>query len=312
MPHIYDFDLSRTLSYIPKVSSEPYLPVDFVQSFKNVESRGIHEGRTVDPQLIAQEQIDIAFHAIGFDSLLTINEQICPRFILEYFREIKIKRNQDNSISFRAWVGSYRFSLSLKEFAQILEIPCQGQCAYSYKLELNSLVENREEEGPYLSYIPSQTELISLLCNSPDVLCPKRIRIRELRRNLQPMAIILRENALSIGRDREYLPACCAHMLYCILTRQPYNLSYLFAMRIMHFHEHGLSMPYGMFLTRLYRYFIYKYPYLQGPQYHLVDHVLEPINESHISSFLKREKTPIDDLLKERMSSSAVKRIWED
>ena len=84
-------------------------------------------------------------------------------------------------------------------------------------------------------------------------------------------------------------------------------------MRIMHFQDNGFkSIPYGMFFTRLYKYFINTYPYIQDSQYHLVDHVLEPINESHISSFLKHVKTPIDDMPKERMSSSAVQRIWED
>ena len=39
-----------------------------------------------------------------------------------------------------------------------------------------------------------------------------------------------------------------------------------------------------MFLTRLYHYIMKFHPYLRGPHYSLLNPVMEPINESHISS----------------------------
>jgi hypothetical protein len=230
MPHIFDYDLHRTHSYIPKISLEPYLLLDSVQSFRDVESRYIHEGRIIDHLYVAQEHIERALQPIGLDCLLTINEHICPRFILEFFREIKVKRIHDNSIHLTFSISHYSFALPLEEFAQILGIPCHGKCAYSEDHELNSLFEELECEGPYVTYIPSQTELINSLCNSFDTFYPNKIHVCELSQFLQPMAVILRENALDLVKDSNCIPSCVAHMLYCILTRQPYNLAYLFAM----------------------------------------------------------------------------------
>ena len=296
MPHIFDYDLHRTHSYIPKISLEPYLPPDFVESFRTLESRYIHEGRAIDPSYVVEENLSTNFQIIGLESLLTLNESICPRFVLEFFSVVKIKRDQNYSIHLRCRIGRYEFHVSLEQFAQILNIPCHGQCAYSEETDLTSLMESGEDHGPYKSYIPTPTELINVLCNSPDVLYPNRIRTCELRYYLQPMAVILRENALSLVKDRECIPASVAHMLYCIITRQQYNLAYLFAMRIMHLKDDSnKSMPYGMLLTRLFNYFMETYPHLQDNQYHMVNRVMEPITESRITSFLRPERFRLED-----------------
>ena len=109
------------------------------------------------------------------------------------------------------------------------------------------------------------------------------------------MAVVLRENALSLVKYRECISASVAHMLYCIITRQQYNLSYLFAMRIMHLKDgSNKSMPYGMFLTRLFNHFMETYPHLQNNQYHMVNRVMEPITESRVTSFLQPERFRLD------------------
>lgn len=117
MPHIFDYDLHLTHSYIPKIFLKPYLPPEFVEGFRDLESCYIHEGRTIDPLYVAQENIDRAFQAINLGSLLTINEFIFPRFILEFFSEIKIKQDQNYSLHLRCSIGFYGFHVSLEEFA---------------------------------------------------------------------------------------------------------------------------------------------------------------------------------------------------
>ena len=105
----------------------------------------------------------------------------------------------------------------------------------------------------------------------------------EVCEELIPWAIILKENVLGLKGIREQLPACCAHMMYCLHTQQPYNLAYFFARRITHLKGNSTKLiPYGMFLTRLYHYIMNFHPYLRGPQYTLFDPVMEPINEFHV------------------------------
>ena len=72
IPHMYGFYNLITNNCIPRILLEPYLPPKCVQSFKDLESRYIHEGWTVDPSLVAHEHIDRAFRTIGFENLLTI------------------------------------------------------------------------------------------------------------------------------------------------------------------------------------------------------------------------------------------------
>ena len=79
---------------------------------------------------------------------------------------------------------------------------------------------------------------------------------------------LIRENAFGTGGHRDHLPACLAHMLYCIVSEQRYNLAYLFIKRI----ECARStpkanLPYGMFLTRLYRHVMENYSDLDSSIY---------------------------------------------
>ena len=65
---------------------------------------------------------------------------------------------------------------------------------------------------------------------------------------------LIRENAFGTGGHRDHLPACLAHMLYCIVAEKPYNLAYFFIKRIECARKTPkANLPYGMFLTRLYR-----------------------------------------------------------
>ena len=86
MSHIYDFDHLNTYSYAPRISLEPTTPGSHIRPYVNVETRRFHEGRVVDPSLGFDEDINTTFRVIGFDCLLHINEKICPRFVIEFFR----------------------------------------------------------------------------------------------------------------------------------------------------------------------------------------------------------------------------------
>ena len=117
----------------------------------------------------------------------------------------------------------------------------------------------------------------------------------ELRCFLQPMAVILRENVLSLVGNHEYLPTSCAHLLYCIVLHQSFNLTYFFAKRIIHAKDkRNKLIPCGMFLTRLYHYYMNSHQYLRSRAFTLVNRVMEPFSESHMVSFLNLENEPYD------------------
>nr|GEU31908.1 retrovirus-related Pol polyprotein from transposon TNT 1-94 [Tanacetum cinerariifolium] len=43
---------------------------------------------------------------------------------------------------------------------------------------------------------------------------------------------LIRENVFKLGEHQDRLPACLAHMLYCVVSKEQYNLAYFFVKRI--------------------------------------------------------------------------------
>ncbi|GJT47493.1 zf-CCHC domain-containing protein [Tanacetum coccineum] len=63
------------------------------------------------------------------------------------------------------------------------------------------------------------------------------------------------------------LLACLAHMLDCVIAEEQYNLAYFFVKRIQCARATPTAnLPYGMFLTRLYRHVMETYPHLDLKQ----------------------------------------------
>ncbi|GKA74950.1 hypothetical protein Tco_0781328 [Tanacetum coccineum] len=110
------------------------------------------------------------------------------------------------------------------------------------------------------------------------ILTPNQILTKELRQDIKRWEELIRENVFRLGGHQDHLPACLTHMLYYIVAEEQYNLAYFFAKRI----EWASATPttnllYGMFLTRLFRYVMEHYPYLDNSIYNVVDRVMRPL-----------------------------------
>ncbi|GJR84602.1 hypothetical protein Tco_0155387 [Tanacetum coccineum] len=55
------------------------------------------------------------------------------------------------------------FSYSLEEFAQILNIPCEGACIFTDKWSLDELEYGVPTDGPYQTNPPSPDDIISYI-----------------------------------------------------------------------------------------------------------------------------------------------------
>ncbi|GJZ01827.1 hypothetical protein Tco_0519788 [Tanacetum coccineum] len=89
MPSEYQQDYKKTRAYAPKIYNDPNMSDTLRDIYRTLESRYVHEGRTIDPSFYNDLSDDSVakFTAIGFDCLLSLDEQICPRqpFNLAYF-----------------------------------------------------------------------------------------------------------------------------------------------------------------------------------------------------------------------------------
>nr|GEZ70207.1 ribosomal protein L7Ae/L30e/S12e/Gadd45 [Tanacetum cinerariifolium]GEZ79720.1 ribosomal protein L7Ae/L30e/S12e/Gadd45 [Tanacetum cinerariifolium] len=105
-----------------------------------------------------------------------------------------------------------------------------------------------------------------------------QILTKELSPDIKQWEVLIRENMFGLGGHRDRLLACLAHMLYCVISEEQYNLAYFFVERIECARATPTAnLPYGIFLTRLYRYVMEAYPYLDNGIYDIVERVMRPL-----------------------------------
>ncbi|GJR64945.1 hypothetical protein Tco_0011010 [Tanacetum coccineum] len=235
--------------------------------YRALESRYVHEGRTIDPSFYSDLSDDSVakFEAIGFDCLLSLDEQICPRFIFEFYKTFKLERDSNNHFSIQFIINNHHFNLSLAQFAELTHLPNQGICIYSDAWSLDELEKTLEQIEPYNSRLPALNDIRNLIHrrtvhekvdkegNTIHKL-PNQIETNELFEHLRPCELVIRENVYSAIGNRDHTQAVIALMLYCLQSGQPFNLAYFIIRRMYFFRDRqDKILPYGMILTRLFK-----------------------------------------------------------
>ncbi|GJY95659.1 retrovirus-related pol polyprotein from transposon TNT 1-94 [Tanacetum coccineum] len=98
---------------------------------------------------------------VEFECLLEISDQICPRFILEFYSQYQINYSDKGEMFIEFVIQNQFFSYSLEEFAQILDIPCEGACVFTDKWSLDELAYGVPTDGPYQTNPHSPDDIIS-------------------------------------------------------------------------------------------------------------------------------------------------------
>ncbi|GJZ77961.1 zf-CCHC domain-containing protein [Tanacetum coccineum] len=93
---------------------------------------------------------------------------------------------------------------------------------------------------------------------------------------------IIHENVFYLGGNRDHVPACLFHMLYCIATSTKYNLAFYVAKRMeLVMKQARLILLYGMLLTHLFDHVMSNNLELSNDQYVLYDRVMYPLAAQH-------------------------------
>ncbi|GKD44923.1 hypothetical protein Tco_1269568 [Tanacetum coccineum] len=150
------------------------------------------------------------------------------------------------------------FSYSLEEFAQILDIPCEGACVFTDKWSLDELAYGVPTDGPYQTNPPSPDDIISSIRIDREGQVTRirheeeidvhdhQILTREIVPTLKPLEEIIRENVFCLGGNRDHVPACLCYMLYCVVHSEKFNLAYYMAKRMEWVtKQKRLILPYG-------------------------------------------------------------------
>ncbi|GJW90033.1 hypothetical protein Tco_0167586 [Tanacetum coccineum] len=233
--------------------------------------------------------IHAKFGLIGFDCLLNINEQIIPRFVLEFYSQLTFDYNSEGHFVVNFVIQSKPFFLTLEEFDQILKIPFKGQMSHIDMWLLEYLSITAPSKGRYKTTPPSPNVIKSLIQvprqgqvtrtknKKPVVVDKNKILTREIQPHMKPWVDIICENVICLGGHRDHVFACICYMLYCIETSTPYNLAFFILKRMEKTRNKPKELlPYGMLFTRLFKHVVFVFPKLAIDHYISYDQVMHP------------------------------------
>nr|GEV91809.1 zf-CCHC domain-containing protein/DUF4219 domain-containing protein/UBN2 domain-containing protein [Tanacetum cinerariifolium] len=118
--------------------------------------------------------------------------------------QVTLQRDDFEVILISFMIQNKFITLFLQQFGQIIRIPFDGQAVFTNEWDLGALAYSQETEGPYHTKLPT----------------PKEIHQFLQFEHVDSNRIIKRKKAF------------LAHILYCILAEQQYNLAYFFVKRI--------------------------------------------------------------------------------
>ncbi|GKA96894.1 retrovirus-related pol polyprotein from transposon TNT 1-94 [Tanacetum coccineum] len=242
MPRKTSEDYKNTRDYIPIISHQFRPPIR--EKLRNLEQRYIHEGRVVFDNFTDLNYVRSLFEFIEFECLLEINEQVCPRFILEFYSQYHLSYSDEGEMFVEFVIQNQLFSYSLENFAQILGVPCEGACVFTDRWRLDELAYGVPSDGPYQTNPPSIEDIISSIRidregqvrrirheEEIDVL-EYQVLTREIEPTLKPLEEIIQENVFCLGGNRDHVPACLCFMLYYVVHFEKFNLAYYMAKRM--------------------------------------------------------------------------------
>ncbi|GJR14034.1 pentatricopeptide repeat-containing protein [Tanacetum coccineum] len=165
-----------------------------------------------------------------------------------------------------------------------------GACVFTDRWRLDELAYGIPSDGPYQTNPPSIEDIISSIRIDREGQV-RRIRheeeidvhdyqilTREIIPTLKPLEEIIWENIFCLGGNRDHVPACLCFMLYCAVHSERFNLAYYMAKRMKWVTKQArLILPYGMLLTRLFKFIMNEYPELYNESYVLYDRVMNPL-----------------------------------
>jgi hypothetical protein len=316
MPPVTHYDHKETIHYLPKHHKTKGLTETQRNIFKALEKRYVHEGRTIDPSFLTRANLHRELATINFDCLLEIDEPICPRFILEFYASVTISSDDYGYMSINFMVSSNQYTFTLNEFAQILGVPNHGTCIYTDKHSLTTLDTLMDRIHPDDTPIVSKDVLREhLFVRTSDTRRtrtgnevnkdPYGMELNELKPQLKKWEEVLRANVISTIGNRDHINVCLCYMLYSLSVRQPFNLAYYMANRMVDIPVQGTTaMPYGMLLIRLFRHISPIPPTPRGLRldYSLIPHTFVPLSDKRVSKAQGKRPHPPTSSLSSTMS----------
>ncbi|GJS52032.1 hypothetical protein Tco_0625394 [Tanacetum coccineum] len=301
-------DYKRTKDYLPRVHHTKQIDEELRESYRILEKRLFYEGRIVTPSFIAEKNMLPIFQAIGFEPFLTLNEPICPRFVVEFYHSLEVKRNKLDIPYIEFKLGQFTFMLTLSRLSQIFKTPHALETFYIFEWSLNSL-----DDHPNNNYFGPKYDIIEKAITTPRITQaqllrdPHKLYIDDIRPDLKGWELFFKENFFCSIDKRNKVKACTAYMLYYLTIGRKFNFTSMIIYRIEEvIKKRKGPIPFAMILTRLYNHILATNPQSIVPiaRFTIHEHVMDPLDISRNPSTEKGKKIASSPAISSSSSSS--------
>ncbi|GKF36856.1 hypothetical protein Tco_0113614, partial [Tanacetum coccineum] len=158
------------------------------------------------------------------EPFLTLNEPICPRFVVEFSHSLEVKRNELDIPYIAFKLGQFTFMLTPSRLSQILKTPHALETFYTSTWSLTSL-----DNHPNSNYFGPKHDI----------------------------ELFFKENLFCSIDKRNKVKACTAYILYYLTIGRKFNFTLMIIYRM----EEVINkckgpFPFAMLLTRLYNHIL--------------------------------------------------------
>ncbi|GJV47769.1 hypothetical protein Tco_1437981 [Tanacetum coccineum] len=88
---------------------------DLTDSYRTLEDSLFHEGRFITPSFIEANNMFPSIQAVGLEHFLTLNKLICPRFVVEFYHSLEVKRDEEERPYIEFKLGQFTFKFTFRE-----------------------------------------------------------------------------------------------------------------------------------------------------------------------------------------------------
>ncbi|GJR03030.1 hypothetical protein Tco_0526014 [Tanacetum coccineum] len=190
---------------------------------------------------------------LGLDlgPFLALNKPICPRFVVEFYHSLKVKRNEEDTPYIEFKLGQFTFKLTPSRLSRILQTPHALETFYSSEWSLNSL-----DDPPNSKFFGPKHDLVKKAITVPRTTRaqllrdPNTLYVDDIRPDLKGWELFFKENFFCSIYKRNKVKACTAYMLYYLTIGRKFNFTLMIIYRMEEVIKKSKGpMPFAMLLT---------------------------------------------------------------
>ncbi|GJT10770.1 hypothetical protein Tco_0857812 [Tanacetum coccineum] len=104
---------------------------EYAMTVRNFKKFFRRKGRFVTPSFIEANNMLPSFQVVGLEPFLTLNEPICPRFVVKFYHGLEVKRDEEEHPYIEFKLGQFTFKLTLSQLSRIFQTPYALETFYT-------------------------------------------------------------------------------------------------------------------------------------------------------------------------------------